>query len=1582
MASDASINVVASLVAEVTDFVQKFTTDVPAAVQEGMGKVQESVNDATEKVTEGLNNTAEAAGKAGEEVGSSFGEGLMLIMAAVSAAFLDKLHEAFGEAAEMGEQLKNEMAQIGGSAEGVQQLNYAFATFGVSAQEATQSIVMFQRKLDQAAQKGSGKDIFTRAGLDPKAMVGQSASTNIEQIANAMRGLNTTADRSELALSAFGRAGKKLMPILLEGGPAFKELEKSADKAGAVLGGEDVEKLDKLQEKLNQLAVTAKVFAATFIAPIAEAATSIVQHIQDMYAAFEKLSKNDKVAMMFGAIAAATVMAEKGLELIKPLLSGLLGPEVAGSLLAFVGGLLGIVPVLALLGVAWATNFGNMKHVVNEIVASVSVFWGHCKEAFAAIMADAKAVLGPAFGDLSKAVGQLAQDFARFVSTLATSQGFFDALKDTAHALVEGLKAVIEAIVWLAGALKDLEPTLLAIGTAISDVVTKVKDHLGGALVGVGIIAAGVFASQIVGAFASIVGAIQGAVTAFIVLRDLFVSGEIIASIGGIIAALNPVGIAIIAIGVLVVALAANWDTVTESVSGFWRMCVDAFAAIVKWIGSAALATANLFDAIANIIGQIPGLNGIADAARNIGNMFQWAADRAADAYNAISKANAAKSAKPGEMIGWGEGDTSAADDARKAGYGVAGKGDFGSYSAPPPPVTEGGGGGADLGSAAAAKKAKKGPSAGSINTEALDKLKDNLVPYQEALRKTELLLSQLTVEHDKLGKIDTWPKVIAQSAIYARQITATIALEKEQRDLAAQDLRNRAAALALAAKEKDPKEKRKDIQAANAYGVEADAARLKALQDEAKVSALRTAKTAAPIDYEKGVASDSDLPTAVRLAAVNDDILRTLNQEIVSKGALQNRTSELAKLEKTRLDIMAEAAALQTNLVNSQAAMVTAKVNAEQSIRDATPEGAGTQGRAIVNASTDQTNAKADEVAKTRALADAQSQLDEALKKQLASGPAVIALQTAVNLATAAQTTAISASTAAQMKLRQAQEATTPAVLQVRSALLGMAQQVAGPLMNIIKSVNMGVNPLVAIFEELFQKSRSFNDILVTMGKIMDAVAQVFDAMRPVIDLLLGVMIGVVNVFLTMYNVVVKLLDMFGLGIQAVQLVTNSLTGLNNAVPLLQVTHDLPTMNEVNANKMSSLVAQQNNQNNNMAIGFNAGLSKIGEILGTLIGMYALMKMFGSVIGGKGIGATGLIDQVKGLFGGLFSKKTTGAGAQASDFGTWGDAVTNGMTATENSTSDYSGASPTSSDFGTWGTDSVTKGLDKSNMSNFMGNIMHSSAATAIGTSALGALFSGLIGGNKSDAALGGGLGSILSVALKANPLISAGIGVLMPLITGMFGPHYTTDKNPDITNAQINGEAYGQAIANLQGQTVNAGGTAYASQQSTGFLAQISSYIASGGKGLSAALLAEFTGATGIINGKNGILDLSNGVNLQWQQLVNDANTAMAAITAAGGSMANTMQSLLGGATSVNLAALFGNGSSVTAGGYNVMSGGNSNLGNTSASHFTVNIDTVNGTDAASLQTAFQPIFAEYGRQQQIASRTQANSSGRYNF
>lgn len=166
-----------------------------------------------------------------------------------------------------------------------------------------------------------------------------------------------------------------------------------------------------------------------------------------------------------------------------------------------------------------------------------------------------------------------------------------------------------------------------------------------------------------------------------------------------------------------------------------------------------------------------------------------------------------------------------------------------------------------------------------------------------------------------------------------------------------------------------------------------------------------------------------------------------------------------------------------------------------------------------------------------------------------------------AIDAATKALANAQTGSTVAGIQLQSQQQAVSllgriENLLVSKASELGLKEKPGG---------GISFDPL-SLLMNAFSKTQAFADIMQVVNQIMQVFAQVLNGLRPVIDALLAVVRAIVNVFIDVYNVFAQLLRLIGIHIPL-------LNQLNSAtqVQLIEVTHLLPTLNELAAGKLKS---------------------------------------------------------------------------------------------------------------------------------------------------------------------------------------------------------------------------------------------------------------------------------------------------------------------------------------------------------------------------------------------------------------------------
>jgi hypothetical protein len=170
---------------------------------------------------------------------------------------------------------------------------------------------------------------------------------------------------------------------------------------------------------------------------------------------------------------------------------------------------------------------------------------------------------------------------------------------------------------------------------------------------------------------------------------------------------------------------------------------------------------------------------------------------------------------------------------------------------------------------------------------------------------------------------------------------------------------------------------------------------------------------------------------------------------------------------------------------------------------------------------------------------------------------------------------------------------------------------------------------------------TRAYADIQRVAAAIMQVVAKMLDALRPVIDVMLKVLIGVVNVFIDVWNIFARIARLFGIQIPILQNLNDNLASLN-VQPLIDITHDIPTLNELASGKIGPLIPKGGAGDYNsptvnaINTGSNGIIGILEKILAAIIVISLIQKAAGfisSLFGGGGGG--GILSGIMGMFGG-----------------------------------------------------------------------------------------------------------------------------------------------------------------------------------------------------------------------------------------------------------------------------------------------------------------------------------------------------------
>lgn len=176
-------------------------------------------------------------------------------IADVAIAVTETLKEAtFGiieQGAELGEQAK----ALGLSTSALQELRHAAGMASVGSAELGQSLGILQKNMVSAIEDGGDlKKVFKKLGVDLTAggKIRDTADV-FEDLAGAFARMPDKATRSTLAMKLFGKAGKDLIPLLLDGKEGVRALRQEFQDLHGGFSDEFVEQADEFGDNVDRV---------------------------------------------------------------------------------------------------------------------------------------------------------------------------------------------------------------------------------------------------------------------------------------------------------------------------------------------------------------------------------------------------------------------------------------------------------------------------------------------------------------------------------------------------------------------------------------------------------------------------------------------------------------------------------------------------------------------------------------------------------------------------------------------------------------------------------------------------------------------------------------------------------------------------------------------------------------------------------------------------------------------------------------------------------------------------------------------------------------------------------------------------------------------------------------------------------------------------------------------------------------------------------------------------------------------------------------------------------------------------------
>jgi hypothetical protein len=194
--------------------------------------------------------------------------GAAKILAGLGAVAAAGLGAAVLRFADAGSALKDMSDRTGVSVETLSELRYAAGQSGTSI---------------EALEKGLTK--LAKAGAaDPVAA--------FRELANQIQATEDPAERTRIALEAFGRSGTELLPLMLNGAAGIAALEEEARKLGVTMSTEDAVAAEEFGDKMSALQTATDALAQKLGSVLVPSLTAVVEKLTEAVVELGKFKKD------------------------------------------------------------------------------------------------------------------------------------------------------------------------------------------------------------------------------------------------------------------------------------------------------------------------------------------------------------------------------------------------------------------------------------------------------------------------------------------------------------------------------------------------------------------------------------------------------------------------------------------------------------------------------------------------------------------------------------------------------------------------------------------------------------------------------------------------------------------------------------------------------------------------------------------------------------------------------------------------------------------------------------------------------------------------------------------------------------------------------------------------------------------------------------------------------------------------------------------------------------------------------------------------------------------------------------------
>ncbi len=310
--------------------------------------------------------------------------------------------------AEIGDNIRDTGIRLGLTTDAVQELGFAAAQSGASAEQLNQGLAILNVRAGEALTNGGeSAKAFNSLGISLKKANGEAKDTDelFSDIVKAIEKAPSSIKKAAIAQEFFGKGGKALIPLLREGSKGLAVLRQRFKELGGGFSKQATDASDAYKDSLGELGVVKQSLFGLIAEKFLPALTRVVKWMTDVSA--KALEWTKKSSILEGVIVGLTIalapLAYAAAQAVAPFaLLALIIDEIVTTLEGGDSFLKDFIDSLFGVGTT-AKGIQDLKQAWADFQVQVESFWREFKPVYEALKEVAKFGFGVAKGVVKSA---------------------------------------------------------------------------------------------------------------------------------------------------------------------------------------------------------------------------------------------------------------------------------------------------------------------------------------------------------------------------------------------------------------------------------------------------------------------------------------------------------------------------------------------------------------------------------------------------------------------------------------------------------------------------------------------------------------------------------------------------------------------------------------------------------------------------------------------------------------------------------------------------------------------------------------------------------------------------------------------------------------------------------------------------------------------------------------------------------------------------------------------------------------------------------------------------------------------------